>query len=132
MPREKNMARTYFCKGREEDSFSIPYEMRGFHVYKKEWKPAFHQILYGSLEQDNPHDKNCVAFCQTPVAPTQSLKMEDRQKFSVVGHLPIELSATVAHFIRRGGTVTACVQDPTLHRSNRAQGISFRKFSSSK
>ena len=44
---------------------AIDYEIRGFHVYKKVWKPRMWQHLYVIPEQQNPYDITALAVTET-------------------------------------------------------------------
>jgi hypothetical protein len=101
--------------------FSVVYELRGYHAYMKDWKPKLHEVLYGVHEKDNTHDPHCIAFCQEDV-DCKFITIDERAKFRVVGHLPIELSNVAYHFMQRNGTLVAQVQDVKQHRSNKAEG----------
>ena len=57
--------------------------LRGFHVYRKNWKPHMDQHITFKREQNNNFDQYAVAgFAKLPgtLAP------------SIVGHIPRELS----------------------------------------
>lgn len=103
------------------------YELRGYHVYMKDWQPKENEVLFGVPERDNPYDANSIAFVQKRPAMTSSstISIAERETFSVVGHIPLEISRIAHSFISRGGKISARVVDRKLHPSNKAEGTYY-------
>ena len=81
--------------------------VRGFHVYKDIWMPVKGEILDITRENDNPHDKYAVAV---------------KQGQKTVGHIPREISKTVAFFLKHGGKVSCRVVSEKHQPSDIAKG----------
>ena len=84
------------------------YSIRGFHIFKDVWTPVEGEILDTSRERNNPYDKYAVAVKKEQIT---------------VGHVPREISKTVAFFMKHGGIVTCKVTSGQYRHSLIAGGL---------
>ena len=87
-------------------SFEREYSVRGFHVFRDIWTPLEGEILDTTREHNNPYDKYAVAVKKGQIT---------------VGHVPCEISKTVAFFIKHGGIVV-CKVISSQHRHSEMGG----------
>lgn len=76
--------------------------VRGFHVYQDRWTPVLDETLVCQREIENPHDPFAVKVTKSG---------------NIVGHLPKKISSTCSLFLRRGGTLTCKVTNPSKRYS---------------
>ena len=92
------MARTCLLKGYCSDSklhmYEFSYEIRGFHIYKQQWTPNLGDTLVCETEDTNSVDANAISV---------------KTNGQIVGHVPIEISSVIKHFLAHSGHVTAHV-----------------------
>ena len=67
--------------------------VRGYHYYRRFWKPELSQKLNCFFEEDNPFDLFAIKVCEIG-------------KTAAVGHLPREISRATKFFIDRGGRLS--------------------------
>ena len=67
--------------------------VRGFHVYKINWKPQEGDLLKYAHEVDNPYDMFSMKICK----PDSN---------EIVGHLPLEISRITKFIFDRGAVCT--------------------------
>ena len=80
--------------------------LRGFHVYRDEWKPYLHQPLKFRVERNNAYDDFAVAgFTKLPGVLLPS----------IVGHVPRELSRYVWFALEHGASIHGKVKSE-MHR----------------
>ena len=87
--------------------------LRGYHVYRSDWKPFVKQPLSFKQEKDNKHDRFAVsgkALLPGTLFP------------SIVGHIPIELSRYIWHALERGADIRAEVKSAKYKPSPLVQG----------
>lgn len=89
-------------------SFEREYSVRGFHVFRDVWTPFEGEILDTTREHNNPYDKYAVAVKKGQIT---------------VGHVPREISKTVAFFIKHGGIVVCKVMSSQHRHSEIAGGL---------
>ena len=82
--------------------------IRGFHYYKKYWKPKVGEILVCSHEDDNPFDIFAIQTCD--------------ENGATVGHLPRELSRVSKFLLDRGAVISAKLSSTRYRRSPLVQG----------
>ena len=93
-----------YCK-----TFEFSAAVRGYHYYRRYWTPQQDQELICSHEPDNPFDQFAIKVC-------------DREKEDVVGHLPREISRATKIFIDRVAKITATLTSTHYRRSPLVQG----------
>ena len=120
-----------FNQADKTQAATFVYKMRGYHVDMKDWKPTINQRLFTIPERDNTYDSNCAALV-TRKPDAEDIAVADRDKYGVVGHIPIEMSRAAHAFLRRGGVTTARLVGEKFKRSNKAEGSFSRKLSTSK
>ena len=74
--------------------WEIECVVRGYHVYKRDWKPDIGDIFETEVEDFDDHDRYAVAV---------------QVDGDTVGHLPKEVSKICYFFIRNGGCITGKV-----------------------
>ena len=76
---------SYFTSQRKTmaGEFTFSMGLRGFHVYRRNWKPYVGQKIKFVLEKGNVHDDFAVAG---------NAKLPGKLIAEVVGHVPLELS----------------------------------------
>ena len=87
--------------------------LRGYHVYRSDWKPFVKQPLSFKQEKDNKHDRFAVAG--KALLPGTLFP-------SIVGHIPIELSRYIWHALERGADIRAEVKSAKYKPSPLVQG----------
>jgi len=89
--------------------FEFTSAVRGFHYYRKYWKPEHEQILNCYHEHNNPFDRFAIKCCVVG-------------KEGAVGHLPKEISRVTKFFMDRGASVTVQLASDHYRRSPLVQG----------
>ena len=82
--------------------------VRGFHYYRKIWKPKSGEKLYCMFEVDNPFDIFAIKTC--------------KEDGTIVGHLPREISRVAKFILDRGASITAELISDKYRRSPLVQG----------
>ena len=90
-------------------TFEFTAAVRGFHVFRKTWKPLLNKLLNWFNEQGNDFDYFSIKTC----------KKDDNE---IVGHLPREISRPRKFLIDRGARVTAQITNPHYRKSPLLQG----------
>jgi hypothetical protein len=85
--------------------------LRGYHVYRTNWKPHLKQPLTFKQERNNEHDRFAG---QTNLPGTLSP--------STVGHIPLELSRYIWYALERGASINAEVKSAKYKPSPLVQG----------
>ena len=80
---------------RQGNSMSYFTGNRGFHVYRRSWKPYVQQEIELQEEKNNKHDKYAVAGLT---------KLPGKLALCVFGHIPREISRYI-WFTLTGGAV---------------------------
>ena len=75
--------------------------LRGFHVYRCEWKPYLNQPIEFKRELDNPYDRFAVAG---------KAKLPGKLCPVIVGHVPREMSRHIWYAIREGAEFSGVVK----------------------
>ena len=83
--------------------------VRGYHYYRRFWKPEPSQKLNCFFEEDNQFDSFAIKVC-------------DIGKTAAVGHLPREISRATKFFIDRGGRLSVTLTSENYRRSPLVQG----------
>lgn len=83
--------------------------VRGFHVYKRNWKPEEGELLKSSHEEDNPYDMFSMKVCKLSTG-------------QIVGHLPMEISRITKFIMDRGASVSLKILGRHYRRSPLVQG----------
>ena len=78
--------------------------VRGFHVYKINWKPREGELLKCAHEFDNPYDMFSMKICK----PDSN---------EIVGHLPMEISWITKFILDRGPVCTIKIRGKHYRRS---------------
>ena len=73
--------------------------LRGFHHYRKVWKPEIGQEILVKRQPDNPYDKYAVS------AHIHLKKTTENQEI-LIGHLPREISKIVSGLLQKERAVT--------------------------
>ena len=94
--------------------FEFTTALRGFHVYRSEWKPHLDQFITFKQEFENPHDRFAVAG---------KAKLPGKLCAVTVGHVPREISRHVWYAIKEGAEFSATVKSVSLKPSPLEQGI---------
>ena len=89
--------------------FEFTAAVRGFHVFRKIWKPVLNELLDCFHEQGNDFDYFSIKTCE-----------KDNKK--TVGHLPREISSPTKFLIDRGARVTAEITSSHYRKSPLLQG----------
>ena len=90
--------------------FEFTAAVRGYHYYKKCWKPEPQQVLNCYHEKNNAFDRFAIMVCGIGKDETP------------VGHLPMEISRVTKFFIDRGGSITGELTSDHYIRSPFIQG----------
>ena len=83
--------------------------VRGFHVYKINWKPQEGELLKCAHEVDNPYDMFSMKICK----PDSN---------EIVGHLPMEISRITKFILDRGAVCTIKIRGKHYRTSPLVQG----------
>ena len=84
--------------------FQVSTAIRGFHYYRKSWLPEPEQT-----HQRNTFDRFAIKVCE-------------KDKNLIVGHLPIEISLVIKFLLDRGANVSAKLTSTHYRRSPLVQG----------
>ena len=87
--------------------------LRGFHVYRSEWKPYIGQNITFKQEFENPHDRFAVAG---------KANLPGKLCAVSVGHVPREMSRHVWYAITEGAEFSATVKSVSPKPSPLKQG----------
>ena len=79
--------------------------VRGFHVFRKNWKPALNEQLYYLLEPGNDYDVFSIKTCKP-----------DR---TTVSHLPREISRPTKFLLDRVAEIVAEIESSHYQRSRK-------------
>lgn len=90
--------------------FEFTAAIRGYHYYKRFWKPEQNQVLNCYHEKNNAFDRFAIMVC------------EIGKDEIPVGHLPMEISRVTKFFIDRGGSIIAELTSDHYRRSPLIQG----------
>ena len=90
--------------------FEFTAAIRGYHCYKKFWKPESHQVLNCYHGKNNAFDRYAI------------MVREIGKDETAVGHLPMEISRVTKFFIDRGGSIIAELTSDHYRRSPLIQG----------
>ena len=100
---------------RTELSVSFLCGLRGYHVYKNEWKPILNETLPAIHEADNVYDRYAIAARK---------KLSGQTVKSTVGHLPSkEISRITRYIVLYGAVVRIRVTDVNNQKSLVQGGI---------
>ena len=91
-----------------ENSYSFTAAVRGFHYYRKYWKPQENEKLHCTFEENNPYDRFAI---KTVTADGKT-----------VGHLPREISRVTKFFLDRGAVMFLELTSKHYRRSPLVQG----------
>ena len=83
--------------------------VRGFHVYKTNWKPQDGELLKCTHEEDNPYDIFSMKLCKP-------------DSDEIVGHLPMETSRITKFIVDRGAKRILKIHGMHYRRSPLVQG----------
>ena len=83
--------------------------VRGFHVYKTNWKPQEGESLNCIHEENNPYDVFSMKICKPDTN-------------EIVGHLPMEISRITKFILDRGAVCTIKIRGKHYRRSPLVQG----------
>ena len=83
--------------------------VRGYHYYRRFWKPEPSEKLNCFFEEDKPFDPFAIKVCEIG-------------KTATVGHLPTEISRATKFFIDRGGRLSVTLTSEHYRRSLLVQG----------
>ena len=83
--------------------------VRGFHVYKTNWKPQDIELLTCTHEEDNPYDTFSMKVCKPDFD-------------EIVRHLPMEISRIIKFIADRGAKCTLKIRGMHYRRSPLVQG----------
>ena len=83
--------------------------VRGFRYYRKSWLPEPEQILNCFHEEGNTFDRFVIKLCE-------------KDKNEIVGHLPMEISRVTKFSLDRGANVSAKLMSTHYKRSPLVQG----------
>ena len=98
------------CDGVQYYVFEFIASVRGYHHYRKFWKPGYQQVLNCYHEKNNAFDRSAIMV----------LKIGNDEK--PVGNLPMEISRAIKFFIDRGMTLTAELTSDHYKRTLLIQG----------
>ena len=93
--------------------FEFTTVLRGFHVYRSEWKPHLDQFITFKQEFENPHNRFAVAG---------KAKLPAKFCTVTVGHVRREISRHVWYAIKEGAEVSATVKSMSPKPSPLKQG----------
>ena len=89
--------------------FQFSAAVRGFHYYRKSWLPEPEQTLNCFHEEGNTFDRFAIKVCE-------------KDKNEIVGHLPMEISRFTKFLLDRGTNVSAKLTSTYYRRSPLVQG----------
>ena len=89
--------------------FEFTSAVRGFHYYRRYWRPEVEQKLNCYHERNNPFDRFAIKCCAIGNEET-------------VGHLPKEISRATKFFMDRGASVVIQLTSEHYRRSPLVQG----------
>ena len=89
--------------------FQFSAAVRGFHYYRKSWLPEPEQTLNCFHEEGNTFDRFAIKVCE-------------KDKNEIVGHLPMEISRVTKFLLDRGANVSAKLTRTHYRRSPPVQG----------
>ena len=89
--------------------FQFNSAVRDFHYYRKSWLPAPEQTLNCFHEEGNTFDRFAIKVCE-------------KDKNEIVGHLPLEISRVTKFLQDRGANVSAKLTSTHYRRSPQVQG----------
>ena len=89
--------------------FQFSTAVRGFYYYRKSWLPEPKQTLNSLHEEGNTFDRFAV-------------KVFEKDKNDIVGHLPMEISQVTKFLLDRGANVSAKLTSTHYRRSPLVQG----------
>ena len=89
--------------------FQFSAAVRGFHYYRKSWLPEPEQTLNCFHEEGKTFDRFAI-------------KVHEKDKNEIVGHLPMEISQITKYFLDRGANVSAKLTSMHYRRSPLVQG----------
>ena len=84
--------------------FQFSTAVRGFYYYRKSWLPEPKQTLNFLHEEGNTFDRFAV-------------KVFEKDKNDIVGHLPMEISQVTKFLLDRGANVSAKLTSTHYRRS---------------
>ena len=82
--------------------------VRGYHFYRKDWKPVCNQLLFCSYEVGNLFDPFAIKVCKSDG--------------EIVGHLPMEISRITKFLLDRGFAASLTLTSMHYRRSPLVQG----------
>ena len=91
------------------DVFEFTAAVRGFHVYRKTWRPKEGQVLNCYYEKGNSFDPFSIKVCE-------------QNSCEIVGHLPREISRVTEFMLDRGASVNAELTSSHYRSSPLVQG----------
>ena len=89
--------------------FQFSAAVRGFHYYRKSWLPEPEQTLNCFHKEGNTFDRFAIKVCE-------------KDKNEIVGHLPMEISRVTKFLLDRGANVSAKLTSTHYRRSPLVQG----------
>ena len=89
--------------------FQFSAAVRGFYYYRKSWLPEPEQTVNCFNEEGNTFDRFAIKVCE-------------KGKNEIVGHLPMEISRVTKFLIDRGANVSATLTSTHYRRSLPVQG----------
>ena len=89
--------------------FQFSPVVRGFHYYRKSWLPEPEQTLNCFRKEGNTFDRFAIKVCE-------------KDKNEIVGHLPMEISRVTKFLLDRGANVSAKLTSTHYRRSPLVQG----------
>ena len=92
-------------------TWSFDTAVRGYHFYRKYWKPYLYQKLDCSHEPGNAFDRFAIKM---------SIKENGKEK--IVGHIPREISRPTKFLITRGAVMHAEISSDMYRKSPLVQG----------
>ena len=84
--------------------FQFSAAVRDFHCYRKSWLPEPEQTLNCFHEEGNTFDRFAIKVCE-------------KDKNEIVGHLPMEISRVTKFLLDRGANVSAKLTSTHYRRS---------------
>jgi len=91
-----------------ENCYTFTATVRGYHFYRKIWKPRENERLRCLFEENNPYDRYAIKTVTSEGV--------------IVGHLPREISRVTKYFMDRGATVSLKLTSRHYRRSPLVQG----------
>ena len=105
-----NSSESYWHTKKYVKIFEFTAAIRGYHYYKKIWKPESHQNLNCFHGKNNAFDRFAIMVCEIGKDET------------AVGHLPMEIPRVIKFFIDREGSIIAELTSDHHRRSLLIQG----------